>query len=231
MSLVAVFGALHAVLYFVSFGLWRNWAIYIASIEGIILGPKAGFLAAVIGSSTARMIRFDPFWMFGIIAEPLSVLVAGLLARGRWKPAFSAYAIMLSAYFIHPFGRELPLWTILDVLVALVIIYPTAKLSSSLFGTDLKRLPISLLLVSFVCTATDALVRIFLLVPGSFHRLFPEFFGSFEKLYMVFVVAAVDSYVEDLTVVAVSLLAGVPLLFAASKLGLFQEKSRNKKEC
>jgi hypothetical protein len=107
--------------------------------------------------------------------------------------------------------------------------YPAAKLSSSLFGTDLKRLPISLLLVSFVCTATDALVRVFLLIPCGFYRLFPEFFGSFDKLYVVFVGAAVDSYVEDLIVVAVSLLAGVSLLVATSKLELFREKSGNKK--
>jgi uncharacterized membrane protein len=144
LSLIAVFGALHAVLYFMSFGLWRNWAIYIESIEGIILGPQAGFLAALIGSSIARTVRPDAFWMFGIIAEPVSVLMAGFLAHGKWKPVFATYVIMLSAYFIHPYGRQLPLWTILDILATLIIIYPVAKLGSWLFGTGLRRLAIAL---------------------------------------------------------------------------------------
>ncbi len=86
LSLIAIFGALHVVLYFVSFGLWRNWAIYIEPIEGILLGPQAGFLAAFLGSTIARTMRPDLFWIFGIIAEPLSILATGFLARGKWKP-------------------------------------------------------------------------------------------------------------------------------------------------
>ncbi len=76
-SLTAVFAALHAVLYFISFGLWRNLGIYLESLEGIILGPQAGFTAALIGSVIARVVKPDDFWMFGIIAEPVSVLMAG----------------------------------------------------------------------------------------------------------------------------------------------------------
>ena len=41
-------------LYFLSFGLWRNWAIYLEHVEGVILGPWAGFFAAFIGSVLAR---------------------------------------------------------------------------------------------------------------------------------------------------------------------------------
>ncbi|MGB9740497.1 MAG: hypothetical protein ACP5IM_06025 [Candidatus Bathyarchaeia archaeon] len=66
-------------------------------IEGIILGPEAGFAAAFIGSSIARMIKPDELWMFGMIAEPISVLTAGLLAKARWKPALTLYAVMLLA--------------------------------------------------------------------------------------------------------------------------------------
>lgn len=222
-SLTAVFAALHAVLYFISFGLWRNWGIYLESIEGIILGPKIGFLAAILGSLIARMLKPDTFWMFGIIAEPISVLMAGLLAKAKWKPVLVAYALMLSAYFIHPFGRTLPLWTILDILFALLLIYPAAKFSRNLFKTDIKRLSTALILVSFVCIATDSLVRVFLLVPCGLHDLF---FKGFEELYTVFVLAAVDSYIEDLIVVAVSFLVGVPLIISVSKLKILDKSQR-----
>jgi uncharacterized membrane protein len=223
-SLTAIFAALHAVLYFISFGLWRNWGIYLESIEGIILGPEIGFFAALIGSTIGRMANpADPFWMFGIVAEPISVLIAGLLARKRWKPALAAYVIMLSAYFIHPYGRQLPLWTILDILFALALVYPAAKFSKNLYTTNFKRLPMALVLISFVTIATDSLVRVFLLVPCGFYNLFPDFFGSYEMLFAVFVGAAVDSYVEDIIVVIISLVVGVPLILSLSKLKFWKE--------
>jgi len=225
LSLTGVFAALHAVLYFVSFGLWRNWAIYIESIEGIILGPRIGFFAALIGSSVARMAKPDSSWMFGIIAEPLSVLMAGLLAKAKWKPVLATYVVMLSAYFIHPFGRALPLWTIFDVLLALLLVYPAAKFSNNLFRSNVKRSATALLLISFVCIATDSLVRVFLLVPSGLYGLF---FEGFQGLYLMFVGFAIDSYVEDLIVVAVSFLVGLPLLISIFKLKLLGE-GRSKK--
>jgi len=224
-SLIAIFASLHAILYLISFGLWRNWGIYLESIEGIILGPYMGFPAALIGSTIARMIKPDSLWMFGIIAEPISVMSAGLLAKARWKPVLAMYAIMLAAYFIHPFGSALPLWTILDILFALCLIYPAAKFSKNLFRNDVKRLSMALVLISFVCIATDSLVRIFLLVPIGLHTLF---FTGFNELYDVFVGAAFYSYVEDLMVVAVSFIVGVPLVISMLKIGLFENKGTKK---
>lgn len=221
-SLVAVFGALHAVLYFVSFGLWRNWGIYLEAVEGIILGPRIGFLAAILGSSIGRFVRPDPFWMFGIVAEPLSVLAAGLLSRAKWKPVMAMYGIMLLAYFLHPYGRALPIWTILDVLAAFFLSYPAARLSHNLYKNDVKRLSLALVLIAFVCIATDSLVRIFLLVPCGLYNLF-SFFNTYDLLQAAFVGAAAASYVEDGLVVLVSLVAGVPLLMAALKLKILQE--------
>jgi len=214
-AFVGVFAALHVILYFMSFGLWRNWAIYLAPIEGIVLGPWAGFSAALIGSVVARAIKPIDVWMFGIVAEPLGVLAAGFLAKGQWKPVIAVYAVMLTAYFVHPIGRWLPLWTILDILLAFAFIYPVAKISKNLFEENVKRLPISLVLVSFIGTVTDALTRVFLLVPAGFYM----FFGwSPEVVYSIFVMGAVDSYIEDVLVVIVSLVVGVPLLLALRRI-------------
>ncbi len=225
-SVAGVFAALHAVLYFVPVTLWRNWAVYMAPVEGIILGPRLGFLAALIGSSIARTIAPDAFWMFGIIAEPVSVLMAGFLARSKWKPVLAGFAVMLSAYFLHPFGRALPLWTILDVLIAAILIYPAARLGKYLSAKNMKQLPVALALVSFVCIATDSLVRVFLLVPCG---LYNQYFTSFDALYAGFVGAAIGSYVEDCIVVLVSLVVGVPLLIAASKILALKEDRTEKR--
>lgn len=222
-ALASSFAALHAVLYFISFGLWRNWGIYLETIEGAILGPRIGFTAALIGALVARIIKPDPLWMFGVIAEPVSVLAAALLAQSKWKPVLGLYIATLLAYFLHPYGRNLPLWTILDVLAALALIYPAAKIGGTLYAGDFKRLPVKLALISFVCIATDSLIRIFLLIPCGLHYLF---FESFSSLQATFVEAAAWSYTEDLIVVVVSLTVGTPLLFTMFKIGFLRKEGR-----
>lgn len=220
-ALTATFAALHTILYFISFGfgLWRNWAIYLEPIEGIVLGPWAGFFAALIGSIVGRMIQPDPLWMFGIVAEPLSVLMIAFLAQRRWLPVFVTYSVMLAAYFVHPFGTRLPLWTILDVLLAFVLIIPVAKFHRLGVQENARHLPLSLVLVSFVGTVTDSLTRIFLFIPVGLHA----FLGlSFDEVFFVFTTGATASYIEDLIVVAVSFLVGVPLLLALRKIQGFK---------
>jgi uncharacterized membrane protein len=226
-GLVAVFAALHTIMYFLPSALWRNWAVCLEPIEGIILGPYVGFFAVLLGSSISRMVTFDPLWMFGIIAEPVSVLIVGLLSRRVWKSALLAYAIMLLAYFAHPFGRAFPLWTILDVLAALILIYPAARFSNRLFSPSVKRRSTALLLISFVGIATDSLIRIFLLIPCGLSGLF---FTSFEDVSAIFTLGAVASYIEDSLVVAISLLVGVPLIVRLSKQGLQLEPANKNDE-
>jgi len=219
-SFVAVFAAFHATLYFLSPPiLWRNWAIYLEPIEAIVLGPWAGFSAALIGSIIGRMIKPDVFWMFGIIAEPLSVLMIAFLVQRRWLPVFITYSVMLAAYFSHPFGARLPLWTILDILLAFALIYPVAKLCRIGVQDNIRRLTVSLVLVSFIGTVTDALTRVFLFVPAGLYA----FLGlSFDEVLWLFTTGASASYIEDIIVVIVSFLVGVPLLLAIRKIQGFK---------
>lgn len=214
-ALVGVFAASHVGLYLVSIDLWRNWSIYLEPLEGIVLGPWVGFLAAFIGSVVARAIKPTDLWMFGIIAEPMGVLACGLMMKGEWKPVLAMYAVMLGAYFIHPLGRWLPIWTILDILIALALIYPVARTCRNLFKEDVRRLAFLTSLIAFIGTVTDALTRIFLLIPMGLHMVFLWFP---ETVYYVFVVGAASSYIEDLTVVLVSFLIGGPLLAALRKI-------------
>jgi len=217
-ALTAVFAALHATLYFLTPDiLWRNWAIYLEPIEGILLGPTAGFCAAFFGSTVGRTIKpTDPtMFIFGVIAEPLGVMICGLLAKGKWRVVLPVYAVALATYFAHPFGRWFPLWTVADTLLALALIYPAARIGKWVSEPDVGRLSVSLLLISFIGIATDALARVFLLVPGGLHMLFTT---EPQVLYAIFVTGAVDSFVEDALVVAVSFFVGVPLLIALQKV-------------
>jgi hypothetical protein len=214
-ALTAIFAALHAVL-FLPEGPWRSFVIYLMPIEGVVLGPTIGFSAALLGSVIARLIKPSMWWMFGLVAEPIGVMAAGFLAKGRWKEIVLVYGVMLTAYFIHPYGRMLPLWTILDLLIAFVLVYPVSKIGKWLWTEDAKRLPIALLLIAFVSTVADSLTRVFLLVPGGLY----EFFGlSYDALaYEWFIPGAIGSYIEDLLVSIATLIAGVPLLISLRKI-------------
>jgi len=69
-------------------------------IEGIVLGPEAGFYAALIGSIVDRTIKppdDTTLFIFGVLAEPFGVLACGFLAKGKWRTVVLIYAIMLVA--------------------------------------------------------------------------------------------------------------------------------------
>ncbi|HIE18862.1 TPA: hypothetical protein EYP75_03960 [Candidatus Bathyarchaeota archaeon] len=215
-SLTGVFAALHAVLYLITpVELWRSWSIYLEPLEGLILGPWAGFLAALLGSLVARTIKPTDLWMFGIIAEPMGVLACGLIAKKRWKPLLLIYAIMLGAYFAHPLGRELPLWTILDILAASVLIYPVTGVAKNLFNEDANRLPFIISMVAFIGTVTDSLTRVFLLVPAGLYVIlgWPS-----EVVRVAFIMGAADSYIEDVLVIIVTFIIGTPIVLALRKI-------------
>jgi len=184
-------------------------------LEGLILGPWAGFLAALLGSIVARTIKPTSLWMFGVIAEPLGVLACGLIVKNRWKPLLLIYAVMLGAYFAHPLGRELPLWTILDILVAFALIYPVTKICRNLFNEKIGRLPFIVSLAAFIGTVTDSLTRVFLLIPAGFYVILG---WPAEVVLTAFIMGAVDSYIEDLLVVLVMFIIGTPIILALRKI-------------
>jgi len=214
-SLTGVFAALHAALYLTSIELWRNWSIYLEPLEGLILGPWAGFLAALLGSLVARAIKPTDLWMFGVIAEPMGVLACGLIIKNRWKPVVLIYAVMLGAYFAHPLGRQLPLWAILDILAASVLIYPVTEISKNLFDKNVERLPFIIPLVAFIGTVTDSLTRVFLLIPTGLYIILG---WPLEVVRVAFIMGAADSYIEDILVIIVMFIVGTPIVAALRKI-------------
>jgi hypothetical protein len=105
----------------------------------------------------------------------------------------------------------LPLWTVLDCLVAFALVYPAAVLSKSLLRkeVDIKRFTLAVLLISFISTVAHSLTMIFILVPAGMYKVE---FGTFEAVYYAFVIGATGSYIEDAMVSAISILVYSPLL-------------------
>ena len=210
---LAVFVALHVVLDSIPIYPFREWAVYLEPLEGIILGPKLGILTAVIGGSISRAVVGANIFSFiyGVTGESIGVASAGLLVKGKWRTVAALYAFMLVAYFIHPYGMMLPLWAVLDCLAAFALVYPAAALSKNLLKKEIevKRFALAILLISFISTVAHSLTMIFILVPVGLYKVE---FGTFEAVYYAFLLGAAGSYIEDAIISAISIVAYSPLL-------------------
>jgi len=210
---LAVFAALHVVLDSIPIYPFREWAVYLEPLEGIILGPKLGILTAVIGGSISRAVVGANIFSFiyGVTGESIGAATAGFLVKGKWRIVAALYAFMLAAYFIHPYGMMLPLWAVLDCIFALALVYPAAVLSKNLSRKEIeiKRFALAILLISFISTVAHSLTMIFILVPVGLYKVE---FGTFEAVYYAFVIGAAGSYIEDAIILAVSIVVYSPLL-------------------
>jgi hypothetical protein len=150
--------------------------------------------------------------MFGIVAEPLSVMTAGFLTRDKWQPVMALYAVMFTAYFVSPMGQSLPLWPMLDTIVSVCLVYPASRLGKNLFSENVRLLPVSLVIISFITVATDGLTRVFLFIPAG---LYSSVLGlSPTATAVAFIAGGIDSFIEDALVVLITLAVGVPILLA-----------------
>ncbi|MBS7622417.1 hypothetical protein KEJ39_01920 [Candidatus Bathyarchaeota archaeon] len=171
---------------------------------------------AVTGAS---VFSFIYGFIYGFAGESISALNAGLLVKRRTGIVAAIYTFMLLAYFMHPYGSRLPLWTMMDCLAASILIYPAALLGKQLLrgGEEIKLFPLAVLLVSFVSTVTHSLTMIFILLPVGTYAVE---FGAFEAVYYAFVVGAAGPYLEDVIVIAASFLVYSPVLPLIRRSGI-----------
>ncbi len=218
---VSLLGSIHAILVAIP-GIWRSWMIIIEPIEGLILGPFGGAVSALIGSSIGRIIRprAGILYIFGL-GEVLGALTSGLIFKGRWRDALIIYAIMLSAYFIHPLGRTLPAWALWDIYIAFSLILLSPRLINRALNDkeNTKKLTPAVAIASFIGIEADVLTRIFLLIPVGLYNVLgiPE-----NVLPVIWMAGAVETPVESIISVTASIIIGVPLLRALLKSGVIE---------
>ena len=218
----AIFAALHAALASFPGPLFRSWMFLIMPLEGLILGPGPGAVAAMIGGSIGCVNRGEVIILpIVALAEPIGAACAALAFKGRWREVSAIYALMLAAYFAHPLGRVLPAWCLWDIYLAAAAILPACLLSRLLARGSLRRpaLPLAIALSAFVGVEADVLTRIFMLVPTFFYVLLvPE--PVVETLTAWWVMGAMTTPVEALLCVAFSAWAGPPVLVALERKGV-----------
>jgi uncharacterized membrane protein len=187
-ALTAIFAALYYVLSLILPSLYAigvpNLQIkleaLIASVFGLVLGPYLGALAALLGVCVAWVLPpsgLNPYGVPFLLSPPLNALVVGLVYYRKWKWAFALFALLIGTFMFLPPSQPIaenyivPIATLWDKIIALLLIIPTVAFSQRLSHT--KSLPILFFFICFVGNQVDNMWgnNVFAL-PSVYHTLF-----------------------------------------------------------
>lgn len=174
-ALTGIFGAFHLVLTFVPFtilgmgGGFLTWGMVSAAIVGFFLGPFYGTIAVLVGS----VIGTGVFNLGGILGPLVPVLAptagafaAGALRTGRVRELALVFLIAIIGYIVGPIGISafgfiwLHLLTFFIIVILLVPkVFDRLKESATFEkGRNLRLMPVSIFLFSFIALLTDHIV-------------------------------------------------------------------------
>jgi hypothetical protein len=227
-SMVAIFASLNVVLdSFVGVpqlvdGVWYSWIFVIEPLNGIVLGPYAGFLSTLIGVMIGHFVYFRGIHEFLFtIGAPVGAMVSGLLFKGRWKTVFVYYIGLFAAYFLTPIAWQLPVWGMWNIYCACAVLCITALMTTKkkMENRDTKKLSYTLPISAFIGLEADILLRIFLFIPC---RTYQSIYGfKVEYVQLIWVAGAVITPIQVVISVLATLTLGIPLIKALKKTKFF----------
>ena len=230
LALVAVFASVNVIfdsligLPELSSGVWYSWIFIVEPINGIVLGPYAGFLSSLIGVMIGHSIYFrDVYEFLFTLGAPLGAMVAGFIFRGRWKIVLTYYTALLGIYLITPMAWQLPIWGIWDVILAYFILLAVAVMvaQKGSWNPESRSLLYVIALSALIGLEADILFRIFVFIPGQTYRLFYNL--SKEALVPIWVEAAAITPIKVAISILVTTTVGPPLVKVIRKMGIFIE--------
>jgi hypothetical protein len=188
-ALIAVFATITTVLDTIltpgfSSGVWYGWVFVMSPINGIILGPRYGFITTLISVLAGHTIVFrDSIYEYIFtIGAPIGALISGLIFKGKNRLVLGYYALLLCSFFLNPVGRSLPFWGMWDVYVAFVILLGMFLFEyriGNIFGSSPR---LAATLGTLIGLEADILFRIFVLVPLGGYEIF---YGLTQELLAV----------------------------------------------
>ena len=227
-SLVAIFAALNVVCdSFMGIpqfteGVWYSWIFIIESLNGIILGPFAGFLSTFIGVMIGHFIYFRgaPEFLF-TLGAPIGAMISGLLFRGKWRAVFAYYTILFAAYFITPVSWQLPIWGMWDTYcayAALLVLYLARNRES--IKIRIEKGFFILPLCTLIGLEADVLFRIFLFIPCQTYQTIYGF--NIEALQLIWIMAALTTPIQVALSTIITWIDGTPLIKILRKRDILQ---------
>ena len=217
--MVAVFAALNVVCdSFMGIpqfaeGVWYSWIFVVEPLNGILLGPWAGFLSTLLGVIVGHFVYFRGVEEFLFtIGAPLGAMVSGLMLRDKGRWVLGYYAVLLFAYFTTPVAWQLPLWGMWDTYCAFIALSALTLTGRGrrLLESGSARRPWVLALYAFIGLEADVLFRIFLFIPCQTYRVL---YGlPVEALQYIWYAGAVTTPVQVTISALVTAAAGPRLL-------------------
>ncbi len=178
LALIALFATLGVVCDVIvtpsfSAGVWFGWILLISPIAGIVLGPYDGFISTLIAVMIGHLLvpRETIYEFVFTLGAPTGSMMSGFIFRGKWKPVFIYYTIMLGSYFLTPISRHLPIWGMWDSYAAYAILIVLGVILSIRGSDEIKRMS-PFAVSAFLGLEADVLLRIFILVPCQTYQFF-----------------------------------------------------------
>ncbi len=221
-ALISIFAVLSVVLDSVlipgfSSGVWYGWVFILSPVNGILLGPRDGFIATLISVMVGHSLVFREsiYEFIFTLGAPLGSLVSGLIFRKKLGTPILLFTFMLAAYFITPVSWKLPLWGMWDVYIAYIAIIIVGLNRQGLLNLDGNNRAV-FALSAFLGLESDILFRIFILVPCQAYRLF---YGlTSEALIFIWAVPA-----PLITPLKVALATAVAAAIGPTLMGMLKE--------
>jgi hypothetical protein len=205
-------------------GVWYSWIFMAEAVNGIVLGPYAGFFSSLIGVMVGHSINFRGSEEFLFtLGAPIGAMISGLVFRGKWKTASIYYLALLGAYFVTPVAWQLPLWGMWDTYLAfgclLFLTFATRRWKGfwSAKSTGLRLLHI-VALCTFIGLEADVLFRIFILVPCQTYQSIYALDVSALQLWWT--VGAVETSTKAALSILVTMMLTPPIITVVRKMGL-----------
>lgn len=179
-------------------GVWLSWIFLMEPITGILLEPRACFLATLIGVMVGHSLRYRGIYEFAFtLGAPFGAAISSLTFRRRWKPAIMYYSALLAVYFVVPTSWSLPLYGMWDVYAGFGCLLTSAFIigrKSEVWSARSYKSFYVPALCAFIGLEADVLFRIFLLVPCQTYRIF--YGWSIEVLQGLWAAGAVETPIK-----------------------------------
>jgi hypothetical protein len=220
LTMIGVFVALTVVLALMplpSIGVINIVAV-METIGGVVAST---LLIGAIGVALGAIIHnlYKPSFFFlqlGFLPMAIGALSIGLIMLRKHIYLAIAAVILLILFIVAPGTQLVPLWTIWDCILAIVLIFPAATLVKKTFKAQLdkKWLFPTILLVSFVGLELDSLMGNVLFGWYGYQMLGM----SLEDMSISYLAVAFTSVIERLGVAIISALITVPLVIAIDSM-------------
>ena len=212
-----------------SSGVWYSWIFIVAPITGIILGTYAGFLSTLIGVMIGHFIYFRGIHEFLFtIGAPIGATISGLMFRGKWKPVFAYYTVLLVTYFITPIAWQLPIWGMWNTYFAYLCVAILITVGKDAWKLESNKLPYALALSAFIGLEADILFRIFIFIPCQTYQLFYGF--TIEALQYIWYTAALTTPIQVAMSALATAIVGPPLIRVLKNMAFAREPKKSSQE-